>query len=555
MPVQLRNLLDSLSLRLLVPLFLTVVAVLFVHALLSFRSTKDQFQTLVEGHLHRSSDLIRRATHDGMLLNRMDEVQSSIEQLAASPELVAVRVYDKQGRVVLSGRPGEVGARVRREQPPCSSCHKSGQPASAGLLEAHVVRDLEDGGEVLRHLSVIENEPACTSAGCHLPPDQERILGVLDVEASMAPLSLTLRTARSQLIWTTLVLILIVGVVATVFVRRLIVRPVHQLYAGTQRIAAGDLDTPIDVKGQHELARLAQAFNRMAEDLSQAREELTHWSQRLEDKVVEKTDELRRAQRQVLHMEKMASLGRLSATVAHELNNPISGVLTYARLVDRELKEQPLGPEVKQELGRYLGLMEKECVRCGSIVRNMLLFARREGGEMAPVDLNEIVERSLMLVRHHLEIKQVRLESRPLAGDSQIVADGGQLQQALVALFVNAVEAMEGCQPKELSVDLEGDEQEVRIDVKDSGAGISPEALPHIFEPFFSTKDKESGVGLGLAVVYGIVHRHGGAIEIQSDLGRGTTFRLRLPRTAKNTGGSESPGDGATEAAVGWEAS
>jgi signal transduction histidine kinase len=172
--------------------------------------------------------------------------------------------------------------------------------------------------------------------------------------------------------------------------------------------------------------------------------------------------------------------------------------------------------------------VQHESTRCGSIVKNLLLFARSGGGDMSIVDLNEIVDRSLMLVRHHMEISGVALEFRPLEGDSKVFADGNELQQALVALCVNAVEAMKG--GGTLSVRLSGDEASVSMDVEDTGTGIAPDALPHIFEPFFSTKEKESGVGLGLAVVYGIVHRHKGIIGVESKLGRGTTFHIVLPR-------------------------
>jgi two-component system NtrC family sensor kinase len=143
--------------------------------------------------------------------------------------------------------------------------------------------------------------------------------------------------------------------VVAVFIKRLVSRPVAQLREGTRRIADGDLETRIQVSGRHELAGLAEAFNQMAEDLSASRREVIEWSKKLEEKVVEKTQELGRTQRQVLHMEKMASLGKLSATVAHELNNPIGGMLTYARLVCRELDTQTLDREVREELTRYLG--------------------------------------------------------------------------------------------------------------------------------------------------------------------------------------------------------
>jgi two-component system NtrC family sensor kinase len=248
--------------------------------------------------------------------------------------------------------------------------------------------------------------------------------------------------------------------------------------------------------------------------------------------VLQKTEEVRRAQGQVLHMEKMASLGKLSATVAHELNNPLSGILTYARLVERELQQQPLEPALRSELGRYLGVIQKECARCGDIVKNLLVFARQRGATMAPCDVNEVVDRALMLVRHHLEISGVQVRQRPLLGDPRIVADAGQLQQCLLALFVNAVEAMQeqGHEGGELSVVLSGDATAVTIDVGDTGVGIPPDVLPQIFEPFFSTKQEASGVGLGLPVVYGIVQRHGGSIDVESTPGRGTVFHLRLPR-------------------------
>ncbi|MCY2995346.1 MAG: ATP-binding protein [Planctomycetota bacterium] len=536
---------QSLGFRLLVPLSVTVGVVLAVYAMIGFRSTKEDFLRFVRADMDRYSGLIKRATHDGMLLNHKEGVQATIKRLAKGPEIAAIRVYDKKGTIVMSAHEDEIGQLIGRSSATCHSCHFLHETKDAAVLEDSSLLRVTEGPEAIRHLAVIENEPACATAACHAHPPDLRVLGVLDLEMSMAPFEDAVRRAQKQFLWTTLILIFIVCVVAAVFIRRVVQRPIEKLYKGTRRIAEGDLDTRIEVRGRHELGRLAEAFNQMAGDLSAARREVTEWSQTLEDKVIAKTEELSRAHRQVLQMEKMASLGKLAATVAHEINNPLGGVLIYARLVRRELAAQPIADDVRTELTRYLSLIEQECSRCGGIVQNLLLFARQSGAEMAPLDLNEVFERSLMLIRHHLEISGVKLHYELLSGNREMVADAGQIQQALIALLVNAVEAMKGLEggERELTVRLHGTDDEVQIDIADTGAGIPPEVLPQIFEPFFSTKDVENGVGLGLAVVYGIVQRHGGRIEVESQVGQGTLFRVFLPRhaTLRPDTGSSAP--------------
>jgi two-component system NtrC family sensor kinase len=533
----------SLVAQLLLILILTAGVALAASAALALRASRTHLLTHVRSTTGNTADLVRLAAHDGMLLNRPDVVQT-LRNLVRGPAVAAIR-WCTARRARSSCRPtmrkwARRSPRLRDvPELPCQ-----GRARDVALLEKSALAVVPQGYEVLRHLSVIQNEQACARKDCHPSPSQARILGVLDVEVSMQPLKAAIAETRSQMVGLTAALIGAVGLVLGAFIRRVVQRPVARLKVGARRIASGDLDTRIEVTGEHELARLAQAFNRMAEDLATARLEVTQWSQTLEEKVVEKTSELRRAQRQVLHTEKMSSLGKLSATVAHELNNPISGMLNYTRLVRRVLADQPLDKDVRQELDGYLEVLQHECARCGTIVQNLLVFARRSGADMAPTDVNEVIDRSLMLVRHHLEIAGIQLRQQRLEGDSQIIADPGQIQQALVALLVNAVEAIKeaGDRDGELAVGADGDADWVRIHITDSGVGIPPEVLPRIFEPFFSTKDKESGVGLGLAVVYGIVQRHGGRhLDVDTAPGRGTTFHLRLPRRPPPVSGEIQP--------------
>jgi two-component system, NtrC family, sensor kinase len=526
------RILQSLGFRLLVPLFLAVGGVLACYAVISFESTQGRLLRLVRGDVERTSTIIKRATHDAMLANRKDDVQAMILRLADTPDVAAIRIYDKTGRIVMSAAAKEIGRQIAPDAPTCRACHQDDRTAKTAILQPGQRAHEELRPDVLRHLSAIETEPGCMTSSCHAHPAAQKVLGVLDLEMSTAPMTAALATARNHFLWATSILtVVILGVVA-VFIRRGLQRPISRLCSGTRRIAQGDLDTRVEAAGHDELAELAKAFNRMAEDLSAARREVHEWAQNLESKVLEKTTELQQAQRQVLHMEKMASLGKLSATVAHEINNPLTGMLVYAGLSRRDLEGQPLDPDVREEVTHYLSVIENECRRCGGIVQNLLLFARRNGSKMADIDVNDVVRQSLMLVQHHLHVSGLKLHTQYLEGDSRMTADAGQLQQALVALLVNAVEAMRGLPDEQgkLEVRVLGTAETIEICVGDNGIGIPCDVLPHVFEPFFSTKEAENGVGLGLSVVFGIVQRHGGSIDAESNAGCGTTFRMTLPR-------------------------
>jgi two-component system NtrC family sensor kinase len=287
----------------------------------------------------------------------------------------------------------------------------------------------------------------------------------------------------------------------------------------------------VGVHSEDEIGELARSFERMAGELRRAQEENLEWAQSLETKVREKTRELERAQAHLIHVEKMASLGKLSAVIAHEINNPLASVMTYARLVSRRLgKETPLDPEARQRLQEHLSMIESETRRCGDIVKNMLIFAKKTPMGLREVDLREVIDRASRLVQHGLEIQQVEFRRELPEIDYRVVCSADQIQQMLVALMVNATEAMEtDGGVLTLSVRTR-DPYLVEIAVSDTGTGIPEEIRGQIFEPFFTTKDGTRGVGLGLAVVHGIVESHGGTIDVDSVPGRGTTFRVTLPR-------------------------
>ena len=244
--------------------------------------------------------------------------------------------------------------------------------------------------------------------------------------------------------------------------------------------------------------------------------------------------ELKEAQEQVIAQEKLASLGKLSATIAHEINNPLAAVLTYNRLMIKQNRNGRLTPEREEDIARYLTIMESETARCGEIVKNLLAFSRQSKISIENKNIEEIMDRTLALLSHDLGMKGVKVVKQVEADLPEIKCDYKQIQQALLNVVGNASEAMAGGGILTVAAtrSLEGHAMEIKI--SDTGCGIPRKHLKSIFEPFFTTKEEGKGVGLGLSVVYGIVTRHHGTIEVESEPGEGTTFTLRLPLAVGN---------------------
>ena len=301
-----------------------------------------------------------------------------------------------------------------------------------------------------------------------------------------------------------------------------LIHPLWKMVEATRKISQGDLSHQVEVTSRDEIGCLAASFNKMTAELRAANMELVDWGKTLEKKVEERTKELTKMQASLIQSEKLASLGKLSAGVAHEINNPLGGILIYSHLL---LEDTPKDNPHYSNLKKII----KETSRCKDIVKGLLEFARPKDPEMSHLDINAIMEKSLYIIEGQSMFQNVVIEKH-LAGDlPRIVGDGAQLQQVFMNIILNAVEAMDNDGTLTLRTGLSGAGRFIDIQFSDTGHGIQEEDIKRLFEPFFTTNEVGKGTGLGLAISYSIIRKHQGNIEVSSGEGEGATFTVKLP--------------------------
>jgi two-component system NtrC family sensor kinase len=483
------------------------------------------------------SDTLVHSLDRQMLRNERTELVAALSTVAAQPRMTGLRLFDAAGRTAYSKRGDEIGRVANLDEPTCLACHRAG-PSHQVLDAARRSRILDGpGGRVLATVTPVYNRATCSSAPCHAHPPSQRVLGVLEVSVSLSQVDATRAALQRTTAVVSLLTIAGVALTAIAFTRRQLVNPISRLAAGVDRLKQGEFKEQVATHGSGEIADLSRAFNEMAAVLSEARRQRLLLLESLEQQVQDRTAALERAQARLMQTEKLSSLGRLSASIAHEINNPLAGILTYARLLLRTLGRDDESQASRERQLQQLRMIERETQRCSTIVRGLLDFARERPLTLLPVDINAAVGEALLLVRNQFGLQDITVDSA--AGDlPPVEADLGQIRQALLNVLINACEAMPGggtLRVRTRAAESGG----VTVEVTDTGVGIAPDDLRRVLDPFFTTK--EMGTGLGLSVVYGIVERHGGALHIDSTVGVGTTVTLTLPASQKPPSETECP--------------
>jgi two-component system, NtrC family, sensor kinase len=542
----------TLSAKLNILLLGAMVAIFALLGYLNVRLHRHHLEQNTLLSAERISDLIRHSTTEYMLRNDREGLYHLMKTMAAEPGIEKIRVFDQEGRITYTTDIVEQNHVVDKTAEACYACHAQLQPlARLNRPDRFRIYRNSTKARVLGIITPIENQPACSNAACHAHPAEQRILGVLDTNLSLAKTDVQVAESSRRMIVYTGCALLLIALLSWFFVWQVVGRPVKALERGTERLASGDLGYQIEVQSDDEIGDLATSFNDMSQQLHSEHDENVAWTHTLEQRVEQKTHELKRAHEHALHTEKMASVGKMAAVLAHEINNPLSGILTYAKLlrkwVDREEAARGVatgddpGRARHQEICASLDLIASESRRCGDLVKNLLTFSRTTPMNLQATNLNQVIDRSRRLVQHQLDLAGIQVQTQLDPDLPPVVCDAAQMEQVILALVMNALDAMPQGGNLWIATSFTHEPNHVRTVVRDDGSGIPAEILPRIFEPFLTTKETGRGVGLGLAISHSILERHNGSIEVQSAAGRGTTFTLTLPWDEESEKTASSP--------------
>lgn len=450
--------------------------------------------------------------YGGILINRNYEIVDKVRKTVFKEEM-----YDNRevGTATIFQDDVRISTNVR---------NADGSRAITTRVSAEVAQEVLSGGRTWRGRAFVVND-WYIAAYEPIRDIKDRTIGMLYVGTLERPFEDSLRRTLFIFLGITILgVALVTGVAITI--AGSMSRPIHAMTEAAKQVAEGDYSPQVTITSQDEIGYLAECFNRMVRELAKADQELRLWTLNLESKVEERTGQLKAMQGHLIQTEKLAAIGKLAAGVAHEINNPLTGILTNSSLMLRDLPNDDPRREDLQ-------IIVDETLRCRKIVKGLLDFSRQTKPQKQLVDFNGVIEDVFNLVRNQASFHDIELVSEQDRRLPAVMADKDQLRQVVLNIVLNAAEAMPGGGRISASSRYDSRTSQVQISIRDNGPGIPDEIKDKLFEPFFTTK--KTGTGLGLAIAYGIVERHKGTISIDSAPGRGTTITVCLPIKTEET--------------------
>ncbi|MCW8814114.1 MAG: ATP-binding protein [Chlorobium sp.] len=408
--MKIQQAITKISLKLIIAVGIVTIAIISIYSFVSIQAQRDELLSQTEVYANKLSETIRNSTHLSMLENRSDQTHRIINTIAQEPGLREIRIFNKEGRIMFSSQKEFIGNMVDKKAEACYACHTANEPLEKLPMEERmrIYQTPQDSSRILGIINPIYNEPSCWGAECHVHPQEQKVLGVLDVKLSLKDLDTQIANSEFRSIIFAIFAIALLSIIIGIFVRKWIAKPVNELVTATDRVGGGDLNYVIKDLGSDELGLLGKSFNNMTKKLAEAR-------------------------LQLFQSDKMASLGSLAAGVAHEINNPLTAVLTYSSFLLKRVNNADLQEDLK--------VIVRETKRSREIVKSLLDFARQSVPKKSNADINEIIESALSVVDNQIALKQIKLEKNLDKNLPRIKIDSNQMQQVFINLLVNASDA------------------------------------------------------------------------------------------------------------------
>lgn len=507
----------SLKAKIIFSVIMLVVVIEGVFLYLNIKSLSRQMIEKTEEEAFNLSETIRLSIRYAMIKDRRDEYQRIIDDVAQRKGIVEVRIFNKAGEITVSSDRSKVGTIVDMKAEACYGCHSESEAKVLLPSDSKTRVYQTDKQRLLGLINPIYNEPACFS--CH--PKNINVLGVLDTMVTLEEFDQEKANLYNRMILSGVISVVVLSLMMSLLFTRFVNRPIDKLLAATKKAAQGDLNQVVNIQSHDELRELSDSFNHMIMELKRSRDAIEEWTQTLEQRVQERTRELQQVQDQLVQAGKMAALGELAAGVAHEINNPLTGILTFSSLMLKKVDENH---PWKKDLDNIV----QQTTRCRNIVKGLLDFARQRKPDRKEWDIHALIDRTVTLVENQARFQNIKIVREFDPHLPHLLVDGDQIQQVFMNIIINAADAMSG-QEGTLTIKTISRNGIAEVHFSDTGCGMSKEHLSKIFTPFFTTKETGKGTGLGLAISYGIIQSHGGEIEVESEIGKGSTFRIKLP--------------------------
>jgi two-component system NtrC family sensor kinase len=416
-----------------------------------FRSVYEQyFNTVIRQSGNNIGSIVEGSLYHSMLENDKGALQSTLDIINTMSGIDDVNMYDDKDSLVYSSFSSDT---TSHSNPNCLSCHENiksmfpRKEKTYRIIDVKSECNMNQNDNMHRHLlirSPILNEKSCYTSSCHAHQESDEVLGSLIIKIPLIDLDNAVKKSSAEFyVLATFSTLLLVSILI-LFTRKKIKNPLNDIIKASMAVSNGNKSTRLEIKPNQldDMRMVSQAFNDMLDNLQSATEELRNWSQQLEYKVQKKSEELGAAQNELIHIERIASLGKLSSSVAHEINNPLSGILIYTKLIYKQLSNPELYASKKDSILKHLKLIENETKRCGDIVRGLLDFSRKDQEDFELKHLHEILQATYELMIHPIKIANISFLTDFAAKSDLISCSPNQIKQACVAIIVNASEAV-----------------------------------------------------------------------------------------------------------------